>query len=504
MSVDQTIHNNGIFSNQPKHIATTHHQMTQTVTHINSHHNSNAHLLKANVLPFEQNTDCKPAAKPLRDALERYGLFTPHQAATRRWSIGCVSLEVTQRCNLDCSLCYLSEFSEAVQDFPLEEIYRRIDAIAQAYGKDCDVQVSGGDPTLRDHGELTLIVKRIVQHGMRASLFTNGILASRELLVQLRSAGLTDVAFHVDMTQERKGYANETELNAIRLEYIKRASGLGLSVFFNTTIYDTNVNDVPMLVRFFAEQSDVVRLASFQMQADTGRGLLGARPGALTQSKMMSLIEQGAKTSLNWDALIGGHPHCNRYATALVLGKGKDTKLNDLFKDGAFIARAMRETADISVPRHNPVLAGWILTRAVIAKPSLAWAGAIWLARLLTRTGRDLLLLRQGAPRKISYFIHNFMDAKDLDPERIDTCVFMAAGPEGMVPMCEFNARRDEFLLKPLANKDGTLWEPLRSNKPLALKADAQGLVHFPIKYLKGRSREHALSQRKKHAKTIS
>ena len=443
------------------------------------------------------STDCQPAAKPLRAALERYGLFTPHQAATRRWSIGCVSLEVTQRCNLDCSLCYLSEFSEAVQDFPLEEIYRRIDAIALAYGKDCDVQVSGGDPTLRDHDELTLIVQRIVQHGMRASLFTNGILASRELLIRLRSVGLTDVAFHVDLTQERKGYDTETQLNAVRLEYIKRASGLGLSVFFNTTIFDANVDDVPMLVRFFAEQSEVVRLASFQMQADTGRGLLGARPGALTQSKMMGLIERGARTSLNWDALIGGHPHCNRYATALVLGKAKEAKLHDLFEDGAFIARAMRETAYISVPRHNPIFAAWTFTRAVVTKPALALSGALWLARLLVQIGSDLWLLRQGAPRKISYFIHNFMDAKDLDPERIDTCVFMAAGPDGMVPMCEFNARRDEFLLRPLATEDGTLWEPLRGNKPVALKADDQGLVHFPIKYLKGRSREHALANRK-------
>ena len=442
---------------------------------------------------------CKPAAHPLRAALQRYGLFTPHQAATRRWSIGCVSLEVTQRCNLDCSLCYLSEHSEAVQDFPLEEIYRRIDMIAQQYGKDCDVQVSGGDPTLRDHDELELIVRRIVQHGMRASLFTNGILASRALLARLRAAGLTDVAFHVDMTQERKGYASETELNAIRLEYIERARGLGLSVFFNTTIYDSNVDDVPMLTRFFAEQSDVVRLVSFQMQADRGRGLLGARPGALTQARMMGLIEQGAHNALNWDALLGGHPHCNRYATALVLGRGAQAKMHDLFEDGTFIARAMRETAQVSVPRHNPWLATWVLASAVARRPSLAWAGMVWLARLLWRLRVDSLLVLQGGPRKISYFIHNFMDAKELDTERIDSCVFMAAGPDGMVPMCEFNARRDEFLLRPVALASGGVWQPLRSDSPILLKADAQGLVHYPIKYLKGRSRQQAMLQRKHH-----
>ncbi len=440
---------------------------------------------------------CLPAARGLRTALQRYGLFTPHQAATRRWSIGCVSLEVTQRCNLDCSLCYLSEHSEAVQDFPLEEIYRRIDMIAAQYGRDCDVQISGGDPTLRDHDELVLIVQRVVAKGMRASLFTNGILATRALLIRLRDAGLTDVAFHVDMTQERKGYASEAALNAIRKEYIARTQGLGLSVFFNTTIHDANLADVPMLARFFAEHSSIVRLASFQMQADTGRGLLGARPGALTQTRMMQLIEQGAGTALNWDALIGGHPHCNRYATALVLGQGPNATLHDLFEDGVFIARAMRETAHVSVPRKNFWRAAGVFASAVALRPRLAVAGLAWLARLVWRLRAHIPKLFPSGPRKISYFIHNFMDAKDLDHERIDTCVFMAAGPDGLLPMCEFNARRDSFLLRPLTLADGSVWQPLRDGDIATVKANASGLVYYPIKFLKGRSRQHSLQQRK-------
>ena len=51
---------------------------------------------------------------------------------------------------------------------------------------------------------------------------------TRELLAQLADAGLVDVAFHVDLTQERKGYASERELNAIRREYIERARALML------------------------------------------------------------------------------------------------------------------------------------------------------------------------------------------------------------------------------------------------------------------------------------
>ncbi|MGQ0591164.1 MAG: hypothetical protein ACT4QB_00555, partial [Gammaproteobacteria bacterium] len=54
----------------------------------------------------------------LKDRLEEAGCYGPGQIGGRRWPIGCVSLEVTQRCNLDCSLCYLSEHSEAVRDIP--------------------------------------------------------------------------------------------------------------------------------------------------------------------------------------------------------------------------------------------------------------------------------------------------------------------------------------------------------------------------------------------------
>ncbi len=61
--------------------------------------------------------------------------------------------------NLDCTLCHLRESAEAVRDFPLEEIFRHIDIIAGHYGPGTDVQVSGGEPTLRaefvnDQGEL--------------------------------------------------------------------------------------------------------------------------------------------------------------------------------------------------------------------------------------------------------------------------------------------------------------------------------------------------------------
>ena len=90
--------------------------------------------------------------------------------------------------------------------------------------------------TLRKKSELLTIVQKVRVMGMRPTLMTNGIKATRSLLEDLADAGLADVAFHVDTTQQRKGFANEVELNKIRQEYIERAQGLPLSVFFNTTM----------------------------------------------------------------------------------------------------------------------------------------------------------------------------------------------------------------------------------------------------------------------------
>ena len=73
---------------------------------------------------FEENRDC--ALERARARVEAAGQWSESQHLGRRWPVGCVALEITQRCNLDCDLCYLSESSQALKDLPLEEVYRRI------------------------------------------------------------------------------------------------------------------------------------------------------------------------------------------------------------------------------------------------------------------------------------------------------------------------------------------------------------------------------------------
>ena len=441
---------------------------------------------------FVDASTLRPQSSPLPDPLtdmrrrmQRTQQWQPHQMAGRRWPVACVSLEITQRCNLDCTLCYLSESAEAVRDFPLEEVFRRIDMIVAHYGPGTDVQVSGGEPTLRRRDELVAIVRRLAQKGLRASLFTNGIKATRELLVELAEAGLTDVAFHVDTTQQRAGYCNEGDLNALRRDYIERARGLALSVFFNTTVHAGNLDEIPMLAAFFVAQADVVRFASFQLQADTGRGVLGARAGAINHDSIAARLQQGAGAALNFNVLAAGHHDCNRSAVMLVIAG----RAHDAFADAAFVQRFMRETATLRIDRGTPWRAIRSLLAAGLARPRLGLTAARWALASAWKLRRDLVAAR-GRVHKLTFFTHNFMDACQLDGERIEACVFMAMTQHGPLSMCAYNAQRDDYLLQPLRTAAGD-WQPLATP---VLESGT-----FPIKFLKGRARDAWLAGRERH-----
>lgn len=415
-------------------------------------------------------------AAPLFTALAKNELMTPNQTAGKHWAMGCVALEITQRCNLDCTLCYLSDMSEAVQDLPLEEVFRRIDLIEAHYGAGTNVQITGGDPTLRARPELVQIVARVAAKGMRPALFTNGIKATRDLLKELRAAGLKDVAFHVDMTQERKGYESETALNALREEYIARADGLGLHILFNTTVHDDNFKDIPMLAGFFAARADKVHLASFQMQADTGRGVLRARGKAITQQRVMDLVGEGAGHPLGFDDLAVGHQSCNRYGGLLSSG-GITTPV---FDDAKLVNDVFAASTDYTYDRYNIWRSIKVAASFLSRNPgiSLRVLGYIVRKAWALKAG----LLRGKRPHKLTFYIHNFMDAQNLDKERCETCIFMTMTKEGPIAMCVHNARRDEFILAQVETQTGT-WQPL-PEPPTS------------IKKLKGRRRAAFLKDR--------
>ncbi len=402
--------------------------------------------------------DIPHAVARSRTRMEVAKVWSDNQILGRRYAIGCVALEITQRCNLDCTLCYLSEMSESTKDIPMEEIYRRIEMIRNYFGPGTDVQITGGDPTLRKREELMEVVRAIRKIGMRPTLMTNGIAATRDLIEELVENGLNDLAFHVDMTQERKEFKSEMDLNVVRSEYIDRARGIPLAVIFNTTVFQGNFHEVPDLVRFFKKNTDVVGMASFQLQADTGRGELRTRDTVINMDSMVKQIEKGAGTTISFETARIGHPRCHRYGLTMEA----NGELFDVFDDSPFFELLIAKTTSLELDRTRPLKAAGAILKWLFTTPEVLWPGVKF---LLTKTWkmRSAILKGKGKIHKLSFFMQNFMDASRLEVDRVHACSFMVITPQGPMSMCLHNAKRDAYILQPLKieGQTGKVWNPL-------------------------------------------
>jgi hypothetical protein len=272
------------------------------------------------------------------------------------------------------------------------------------------------------------------------------------------------------MTQERKGFGSEAALNTVREECIERARGLGLSVLFNTTVFDGNFHEIPAVAAFFVERADGVRLASFQLQADTGRGTLRAAEAPITIDTVVERLRRGAGAPIAFDTPFAGHSACNRYAMTLVA----NGRVHDLLDDKAVLADVLAASVGVQFDRQHRGEALKALAKLLLRSPSAVARGLPWLARKLWRMRRDLVASR-GRAHKLSFFIHHFMDAGCLECERIDACVFMVATRDGPISMCLHNAKRDEFILKPVRSADGGWWDPLSGRTGRRAPAGAGG-----------------------------
>ncbi len=347
----------------------------------------------------------------------------------------------------------------------MAEVRRRLDAVITHFGAGTHVQITGGDPTLRKHTELVEIVRYARDIGLYPALFTNGIAANRDLLARLADVGLCDVAFHVDTTQRRKGFNTEAELNTLRCEYVERARDLGLMVIFNTTVHKDNFAEIPQLVEFFTQHADVVGLVSFQLQAETGRGEWRARDTLISQATVQGQIELGVRKSLPWDVVQVGHTDCHNYVPTLVINE----RVFPLADDKQLFANFLADFAHINWDRHaKPASTAGSFLWAALLRPRWWPKFAVALGRFAKTMGPSICRSK-GRVHKLTFFVQNFMDAKQLQTDRIDVCSFMVMTAQGPVSMCQHNARRDEYILQPLTLRDGqggtVVYEPLKTNR---------------------------------------
>ena len=171
-------------------------------------------------------------------------------------------LEPTALCNLACDGCYRENTKDSHK--PLDEVKRELDVFQKLRKSDC-ISIAGGDPLL--YPNIIELVTEIKSRGIKPIINTNGKALTKELLKDLKAAGVYGFTFHVDSKQGRGGEwkgKNELELNELRLQYAQMLAEAGdIACSFNSTVYEDTLQYVPEMIEWAHKHIDIVHTMVF-------------------------------------------------------------------------------------------------------------------------------------------------------------------------------------------------------------------------------------------------
>ncbi|MFQ5703857.1 MAG: radical SAM protein [Gemmatimonadales bacterium] len=204
--------------------------------------------------------------------------FTPHVVA---WNL-------TRRCNLECSHCYISAgpAETAEGELATSECLGIIDQILELNSAPLFI-LSGGEPLLRrDLGE---IAAHAVRCGATVVVGTNGTLLTDEKIRELKECGVSGVAVSIDSLDPRYHDRFRRGHGSLggTLQAVDRMVKHELDFIVQTTITRANHREAEKLVAWAADQGAVSFNAYFLVS--TGRG---ARMSDLAASEYEDVLSR--------------------------------------------------------------------------------------------------------------------------------------------------------------------------------------------------------------------
>jgi uncharacterized radical SAM superfamily Fe-S cluster-containing enzyme len=360
-----------------------------------------------------------------------------------------VLLEVTDQCNLHCAVCFADSSANRTEDPPLEKLSSLLERAMKAAGP-CNLQLSGGEPTLRD--DLPEIVEAAQRIGYSfIQVNTNGLrLASdRDYAGRLRAAGLSSIFLQFDGVDDEINRAlRGRALLDRKLEAVRNCGEAGLGVVLvPTLVRGVNTDSIGDIVRKALQLAPVIRGIHFQPVSYFGRfpGECGDERRFTLPELMRSLEEQTGGLVRIADFSPPGCEHalCSLHATYVLSREGSlrpigatkadcccpaDIGAGGVRKTVEAVSRRWRLSSP--APFSVPLLAG--------KTPCCGGPGAD-----ITRVEGVLdldLFLTQAASRSFTISAMAVQDAENLDLERLKGCCISVVSPDGMlVPFCAYN-----------------------------------------------------------------
>jgi hypothetical protein len=324
-----------------------------------------------------------------------------------------LEIEVTRNCNLHCPVCFAS--AENDDDDPsVDEISAMYDTIASYVGIDGAVQLTGGEPTTRR--DLPQIIKMGRDKGFWGiEVNTNGlVIASRPgYLESLRDAGLTGVYLSFDgLTGDVYEKTCGRDILDVKLKVVERCREVGLPLVLSVAVV-AGVNDMQIgdLLKFAMDNSDVVCGLALQPAFTSGRFEAKRALPMSAGDVIFALADQS-------DGLIAvediwplgcSNPLCD---TGVFLVKDSQSAEHP----SGFYPASTRMTREEYMAGYSP------------DSPQ----GSVFLD----------ILYKKGIEVKtgVSIIIMNYMDAVNMDTQRLRECSMMVTVPDGRaIPFCSYH-----------------------------------------------------------------
>ncbi|MBD1944478.1 radical SAM protein [Coleofasciculus sp. FACHB-712] len=262
----------------------------------------------------------------------------------------CLTLvEVTDRCNLSCPICYADSGTEEVSQHSsqsrrhrtLEQIERMIDAVVANEGEPQVVQISGGEPTI--HPEffkiLDITKSKPIRHLM---INTNGIrIAKDRNFCDRLSQYMPGIEVYLQFDSFEAAALEElrgTDLREIREQAIAHLNEFNISTTLVVTLKKgLNDGEIGKIIEY-ALQQRCVRGVTFQPIQAAGRleGFEHERDRYTLTEVRRSILQQSPYFKPEDILPVPCHPDCLAMAYALKV-KGKVIPLTGLLEPNNFV-----------------------------------------------------------------------------------------------------------------------------------------------------------------------
>ena len=162
-------------------------------------------------------------------------------------------IETTNRCNLNCPVCYMNA-NEGPEKIPtLDEIKGMLELLLKSEVSPPAINITGGEATTRQ--DLHEIISMAHSMGFNdITLSTNGIVVSKkpELLADLASAGLTEVAISLDGLNDNIFLKTRgVPMFDTKVKAIDASINAGLSITVSATLVPgVNVDQIGGIIEF--------------------------------------------------------------------------------------------------------------------------------------------------------------------------------------------------------------------------------------------------------------